>query len=198
MELPLPEVNVSDPFDAIEPTNRAWIEPAMIEPIAGRIRLGNNAAYPQAARKQDHIFPVILAVDTSQYQEKHKTIDVGSTPILNTSSHDQKAIVDPNGIVSNELRQAFTHVLQKYNTVFDSDRIGYNDKAEKIEAVVSISPIQPPNCKDHVPEYAKDKLLEVQMFDDREKAFFRQARVSRQISRISRKKKKRSHQGSRW
>ena len=59
-------------------------------------------------------------------------------------------------------RGEFTEVLHKYDSVFNPLYSGYNGSYGKLEAIVNMGPVLPPQRKGHVPQYSKDKLEELQ------------------------------------
>ena len=67
-------------------------------------------------------------------------------------------------------RSKFCALLEEYDEVFDPVFQGYNGAAGPFDAVVNMGPVQPPQGIGHLPQYAHDKLCELQhKFDDLEK-----------------------------
>ena len=75
--------------------------------------------------------------------------------------------VDLDKMLPGNSRSDFHSLL---NEVFSPHITGYNGAAGKFEATVNVSPVLPPPCKGRVPQYSRDKLVELQQkFDDLEK-----------------------------
>ena len=59
--------------------------------------------------------------------------------------------------------------MQEYDDVFDPNYRGYNGNVGPFEAVVDMGPVDPPQRKGHLPQYARNQLVELQnKFDERE------------------------------
>ncbi|XP_072025110.1 uncharacterized protein [Amphiura filiformis] len=64
----------------------------------------------------------------------------------------------------------FRTLLEEYDEVFNPLFPGYNGSAGPFKAVVNMGPVQPPQRKGRLPQYAPDKLQALQhKFDDLEK-----------------------------
>jgi hypothetical protein len=65
-------------------------------------------------------------------------------------------------------------VKEDYDDVFDKSISGYNGAAGPFEAVVNMGQVQPPQRKGRLPQYATNKLVDLQQkFDELESlAFF--------------------------
>ena len=60
-------------------------------------------------------------------------------------------------------------ILDEYDEVFDPNYAGYNGHVGPFEAVVNMGPVQPPQRKGHLPQYARNQLVELQAkFDELE------------------------------
>lgn len=70
--------------------------------------------------------------------------------------------LDPDNILPNSIRAEFQRLLNKYDNVFDPGVVGYNGAVGPFEAHVNMGPVQPPQRKDRVPKYARNKLAELQ------------------------------------
>ena len=77
--------------------------------------------------------------------------------------------VDPDKILPDTIRSQFRQVLQTHNEVFNPTIVGYNGTAGPVQASVNMVPVQPPQRKGRVPQYSRDKLVELQQqFDELE------------------------------
>ena len=63
----------------------------------------------------------------------------------------------------------FHTLLQEYDDVYNPSFPGYTGKAGPFKANVNMGPVPPPQRKGHLPQYARDKLVELhQKIDDLE------------------------------
>ena len=75
--------------------------------------------------------------------------------------------IDQNSKLSSDERASFRTILDEYDDVFDPNYTGYNGHVGPFEAVVNMGPIQPPQRKGHLPQYARNQLVELQpKFDE--------------------------------
>ena len=66
---------------------------------------------------------------------------------------------------------AFSNILRKYDNVFDPAFKGYNGSVGPIQGIVNIGPTQPSQRKGRLPQYSRNKLVELQeKFDELEAA----------------------------
>ena len=76
----------------------------------------------------------------------------------------------PKLVKQPEMRERFQAVHEKYDIVFDPNITGYNGASGPFEARVNMGPVEPPQRKGRLPQYARDRLVELQQkFDDLEK-----------------------------
>ena len=88
-----------------------------------------------------------------------------STP----QQHSLSVKLDPDSILPESIRTEFCLVLERYDDVFDKNISGYNGAAGPFEAVVNMGPVQPPQRKGRLPQYAPNKMVELQeKFDELE------------------------------
>jgi hypothetical protein len=67
------------------------------------------------------------------------------------------------------MHSEFSRLVKEYDDVFDKNISGYNCAAGPFEAVVNMGPVQPPQRKGRLPQYAPNKLGELQhKFDELE------------------------------
>ena len=69
--------------------------------------------------------------------------------------------LDPDNMFAHDELSKFCALLEEYDEVFDPVFQGYNGAEGPFEAVVNMSPVQPPQRKGHLPQYAHDKLCEL-------------------------------------
>ena len=58
-------------------------------------------------------------------------------------------------------------LLANYDSVFNPNFSGYNGKAGNFKAIANIGPVQPPQRKGCLPQYSRNKLVELQEYFDR-------------------------------
>jgi hypothetical protein len=67
------------------------------------------------------------------------------------------------------MHSEFSRLVKEYDDVFDKNISGYNGAAGPFEAVVNMGPVQPPQRKGRLPQYAPNKLVDLQhKFDELE------------------------------
>ncbi|CAC5426727.1 unnamed protein product [Mytilus coruscus] len=77
--------------------------------------------------------------------------------------------IDPDNLLSPEIKAKFRDTLNKYDDVYDPYFKGYNGAAGPFQARVNMGPVQPPQRKDRVPQYSRNQLVELQQtFDELE------------------------------
>ena len=90
----------------ISPDSHSWVEPAITKTIDGTIRLTNYSGEPHTIKKHDH-----LDVVTSTYIPSPDQNAILSEPKAPrkavTNDHTSEIIVDPDNILSDEIRSKF-------------------------------------------------------------------------------------------
>ena len=148
--------------------NSDWPPPSIIEAVSGKVRIPNNTDEPLSLRKNDHFCQVRLTTDfpiDSNEDDIH--LPKSHTPHVET--HSDTVSIDPDNMLTESDRAKFQSLVQTYDDVFDSNIQGYNGSMGSFEAKINMGPVQPPQRKGKVPQYARDKLVELQQkFDDLE------------------------------
>ena len=81
----------------------------------------------------------------------------------------QHVKLDPDGIFPPVIRDKFRDLLLEYDDIFNPEFSGCNGAVGPYQAIVNMGPVQPPQRKGCVPQYARNKLEELQKkFDDLE------------------------------
>ena len=76
--------------------------------------------------------------------------------------------LDPDNVLYEETRANFRSLLNEYDSVFVPKVKGYNGHVGPFESKVNMGPVEPPQRKGRLPQYARGKLVELQQkFDDR-------------------------------
>lgn len=176
VELDTPPDISPDCLLAVEPhsdrhnQNQEWPRPHITDNVGGKIRIVNNTSEPQSLRRNEHLCQVrVTCVPSSDASDNFpvKPTVVKSDRLPGSNSSLVK--LDPDNILSVETRSRFESLLLQYDNVFSNDIKGYNGAVGPFEACVNMGPTQPPQRKGRVPQYARDKLVELQnKFDELE------------------------------
>ena len=84
--------------------------------------------------------------------------------------HSSAVQLDPDHILPATNRAAFQQLLHSYDSVFDHSISGYNGAVGPFEAIVNMGPVQPPQRKGRLPQYSRNKLVQLQeKFDELER-----------------------------
>ena len=78
------------------------------------------------------------------------------------ASHSASIQVDPHRILPEVVRANFQSLLSEYDSVFDPHFPGYNGSTGPYQAKVNMGPVEPPQWNGRLPQYARDKLVELQ------------------------------------
>ncbi len=187
LELDVPPDFPSDAQLAIEPrtdsascrsvkSTHTWPQPAILNSVAGKLRLVNSSAEPIFIKKNDHICqarlvtddPPRLVTDDLPPNLSSPPTPQPSQPQTNTY-HSEQVSLDPDGILSPDDKVNFLALLKEFDRVFDPTITGYNGAAGPIKGVVNMGPVQPPQRKGRMPQYARDQLEQLQTkFDELE------------------------------
>ena len=137
-----------------------WPEPQIVEAVGAKVRLVNSSQEPKLIGRHEHL---------SQILPTEETLSSTSTPSLPSLPQPVKpksslpfsssVSIDPDNILSEDLRVKLRHLLQTYDRVFNPDITGYNGAAGPIQASVNIGPVQPPQRKGRVPQYSRNQLV---------------------------------------
>ena len=78
-------------------------------------------------------------------------------------------LLDPSNILLTYIKAALEALNREFKDVFNTDLKGYNGNAGYFQAVINKGPIQPPERKGRLPQYATIRLNELQQnFDELE------------------------------
>ena len=165
-----------DTYWALEPrydTKRhqnatTWLPPQEILAIDNTIRVPNLSDTPVLLGRNEHFCQVRSIGPVLDGCE----IDASTTSIALTSQNSVATVrVDPDGILSPSVRDAFTALHRSYSNVFDPAISKYNGFSGSIEGHVNMGPVLPPQRKGRLPTYNREKMVELQAkFDELEKA----------------------------
>lgn len=177
IELDIPNEVDPDTTLAIEPrpdyskTARDWPRPHILEAVAGKVRILNDTEEPKNISRHEHFCQIRLTCTPDTRETYHLPNGHVPSPTTQPTSCEHSATVklDPDNILTDKIRTEFRDLLQTHDDVFDPTITGYNGAIGPFEAVVNMGPVQPPQRKGRLPQYAHNKLVELQQkFDDLE------------------------------
>ena len=149
---------------------KEWPPPQVVSSVGGTIRLINSTDVPVLLGKNEH-FCQVHAIgsgiskdlrDSTQFsprQQHHKQASPFSAGIA----------IDPDNILSDEMRRQFNDLILSYDHVFNPAISKYNGQSGNIQGVVNMGPVMPPQRKGRVPQYSRNRMEELQAkFDELE------------------------------
>ena len=148
----------------------AWPQPSLITSIDGLLRIPNLTNTTRVLKKNEH-FCQIREVFVPDIAANNLNTHVISQAVHTQSSegHSASVQIDPESKLSPDERASFRSILDEYDEVFDPNYAGYNGHVGPFEAVVNMGPVQPSQRKGHLPQYARNQLVELQAkFDELE------------------------------
>ena len=181
------DVYIEDATFALEPRhdtsgnkcvseNDVWPQPSLITSVEGVLRIPNLTNTTRVLKRNEHFCQIrevfepdnAAAVTYSQCTSEAMNIRNRSskaTPV----KHSTAVTFDPDYALSSDKRAAFRSILEEYDEVFDPNYTGYNGHVGPFKAVVNMGPVQPPQRKGRLPQYARNQLVELQnKFDELE------------------------------
>ena len=177
LEVPLPDDLVdSSHILAVEPRpdlyhqDNMWPAPDVIESVGGNLRILNDTNHPIALKKNQHFCQVReVFVPPSDHTSVLPPAPASKPSHQTEHLHSLAASIDPEGLLTCESREKFANLLHEFDSVFDPRFPGYNGASGPFKAVVNMGPVLPPQRKGRLPQYAKNRLMELQeKFDDLE------------------------------
>lgn len=145
-----------------------WPSPTILEAVSGKIRILNNTSKPQPLRKNEH-FCQVRATKELSFSVVNEHVPSVKQNTNCSSFHSDTVKLDPDNILSDAYRAKFRDSLKEFDDVFNPTLTGYNGALGKFEATINMGPVQPPQRKGRVPQYSRDKLVELQQkFDELE------------------------------
>ncbi|XP_066029493.1 uncharacterized protein [Pocillopora verrucosa] len=179
MEVRLPDDAPSDSEYALEPRidapsahnlkpSQLWPQPGVVSSVARAIRIPNLSSVPRTLKCHEHFCQVIPVFEPPEVPSSPPP--TAQRPLPPSSTRYSASVqVDPDNTLPQTVRADFQSLLTEYNTVFDPQFPGYNGAAGAYKAKVNMGPVGPPQRKGRLPQYARDKLIELQeKFDDLE------------------------------
>ena len=177
VEINLPDDALPDCEYALEPRSDApsvrkltasqlWPPPSIVSSVAGKIRIPNLSSEPHSLKRNEHfcqvnpVFsPVINVAASSTSSCEPCPRPSGPTGDI---QHNSSVHLDPANALPPDIRAKFQELHDDYDEVFDPRIKGYNGAAGSFEAQVNMGPVDPPQRKGRLPQYARNKLVELQ------------------------------------
>jgi hypothetical protein len=156
--------------------SQMWPCPNIISNIGGKIRIPNTTNDIQVL-KRNELFCQIRAVSTTiteNTSQRNVTrtheLNTHQSPLVQSTGKYSKAVqLDPDNVLTNINKTQFQSLLTEFDDVFNPHFEGYNGAAGPFKAVVNMGPVHQPQRKGCLPQYARDKLVELQnKFNDLE------------------------------
>ncbi|MCG7875882.1 MAG: RNase H-like domain-containing protein [Candidatus Thiodiazotropha endolucinida] len=149
---------------------KLWPQPQLLECIGGKVRIVNTLPEPQIVHRHEHFCQVRQTTQMYSSSNNDQPLVAAIKPAPTCSSYHSDIVkLDPDNVLSEDTRIEFKNLMQKYDDVFNPKFTKYNGAFGQFEATINMGPTQPPQRKGKVPQYARDKLVELQQrFDDLE------------------------------
>ena len=151
----------------------AWPQPSLITSIDGLLRIPNLTNTTRVLKKNEH-FCQIREVFVPDIAANNLNTHVISQAVHTRSNgvhtgHSASVQIDPQSKLSSYERAPFLSILDEYDEVSHPNYAGYNGHVGPFEAVLNMGPVQLPQRKGHLPQYARNQLVELQAkFDELE------------------------------
>ena len=149
----------------------AWPQPSLITSIKGLLRIPNLTNTTRVLMKNEQFGQIrevfVPAIAANNTHVISQAVHIQTSEVH--TGHSASVQIDPGSKLSPDERASFRSILDEYDEVFDPNYAGYNGHVGPFEAVVNIGPVQPPRRKGHLPQYARNQLVELQAkFDELE------------------------------
>ena len=182
LELGLPDDIPTDSEYTLEPRMDApnaqsakissiWPPPCVVSSVAGRIRIPNLTDQPQTLKRNEHFCQVSLVFAPG---DSKQTPTTPPRPLKSHTSpkpftHSCGVSLDPASLFAPETVAKFREVHEQFDSVFNPQIEGYNGASGPFQAKVNMGPVEPPQRKGRLPQYPRDRLVELQQkFDELE------------------------------
>ena len=150
--LKTPEDVPSDIRYAVEPrfdnTCPSWITPHEVQAVDHTIPLRNHTSEPVIIHKHAHLCQIRSIIDASDIQDGCDAELINTDPKAAVTLPFSSTIsIDPDNIVSNEIKERCATIHQTYDHVFNPNIGKYNGASGNIEGNVNMGPTLPPQRK---------------------------------------------------
>ena len=135
--------------------------PVSLPVLVWAIRIPNLSTEPRTLKRHEHFCQVTPVFEPKEESPTSQPPTQHPLPPF-PASHSASVQVDPDRILPEAVRANFQSLLSEYDSVFDPQFPGYNGSAGPYQAKVNMGPVEPPQRKGRLPQYARDKLVELQ------------------------------------
>ena len=156
-------------------TSELWPPPGIISSVAGRIWIPNLSGEPIQLKRDEHFCQVTLIFTLSTHEQPQHTADLSKQsinllPSVSGTSFSSAVHIDPDNLLQPNMQSSFHSLPSDFDSVFNHTIQGYNGAIGPFEARVNMGPVEPPQRKGRLPQYARSKLVDLQnKFDELEK-----------------------------
>ena len=152
--------------------SQLWPTPRIVSSVAGKIRIPNLSSEPHFLKRNEH-FCQVRATFTPEPPGNNSPPTAKPPPIppvpMPSTKHSSNVSLDPDNRLPCDIRAKFASLLDEYDHVFNPNIKGYNGAEGPFEARVNMGPVEPPQRKGRLPQYARNQLVELQQkFDELE------------------------------
>ena len=177
VEIKLPDEAFPDCEYALEPRSDApsirkltasqlWPPPSIVSSVAGKIRIPNLSSEPHSLKRNEHFCQVNPVFSPAINVATFSSPSCEPCPRLSGPTgdlqHNSSLRVDPENALLPDIRAKLQELHDDYDEVFDPRMKGYSAAAGSFEAQVNMGPIKPPQRKGRLPQYGRNKLVELQ------------------------------------
>ena len=129
--------------------------------VVRAVRIPNLSTEPRTLKRHEHSCRVNPVFEPKEESPTSQSPTRRPLPPSH-ASHSASVEVHPGRILPEAVRAKFQSLLSEYDSVFDPQFPGYNGSAGHYQAKVNMGPVEPPQRKGRLPQYTRDKLVELQ------------------------------------
>ena len=164
VEVRLPDDAPPDSEYALEPRtdspssrnlkpSQLWPQPGVISSVARAIRIPSLSTEPRTLKRHEHFCQVIPVFEPKEVQSTGLPPAQRPSPTANPC-HSASVHVDPDSVLPHAVRADFHALLRECDSLFDPQFPGCNGAAGPYKAKVNMGPVEPPQRKGRLPQYA--------------------------------------------
>ena len=141
--------------------SQLWPQLSVVSSVVRAIGIPILSTEPPTLKRHEHFCQVTPVFEPKEKAPTSRPPTQRPLPPSH-ASHSASVQVDPDRILPEAVRANFQSPLSEYDSVFDPQFPGYNGSAGPYQAKVNMGPVEPPQRKGRLPQYARDKLVELQ------------------------------------
>ena len=165
------EPRYDSPVSRLSKFSQLWPSPSILSSVAGKIRIPNLHDEPIVLKRNEHFCQIHrVFAPPNEPLDNSQDIHVAHMSVHpETVDYSNLIQVDPDNMLSHEIKSKFLALNAKHSEVFDPSIKSYNGFSGPFEAVVNMGPTLPPQRKGRLPQYNRNRLVELQQkFDELE------------------------------